>query len=571
MMLRSLRIVMEFSHFTSIPRLSVVQFVIAFILYLSFCDAVSQNGVRPGTCIGNGGYDDSCPTGMYCDNNIGGTCLNCSICYEKSFFAKHIPIKCQCDSSVTGSSAICESIRASEQIGSPIESERDVNRLIPNNTFNDFKGYFDGSAARSLRCPEPTTSSSELTTYGLPTPYLPTPLVEDISHDDISTAVGYPEQCMDPGDPLNGYKKYANYTKGGTIEFACNKSYSLKGKKSIYCIEGGKWSDEIPTCHKVKEPVSCKDPGSPTNGFQILKGYHLHGIVMFACNQAYRLEGPNRIQCTAEGWSDSVPQCIKTWKGKIMWMIPLFAFVLFVVTVVLVTIYCRHKVRNGSVICTPNHSSDAENPPSDARDCDEDPSENYCMLPAESSESNSEETAGSSSSGTVSGSGTPEHTSAVYLTDESSDEPLASSSIQQSMRMDSVCLSSITSCSEELTEVAWSAMHSSLQTLLEDKEFRKVFLRQLFSDTILSEDMLNILCSLTDEMSVQGVREQAEIHDKNSYRTMASTLTDSSLRSDYPAKREHMDELVQLLNGAHKSCDTCNGASQLSPDNSTAV
>lgn len=498
---------MEFSHFTSIPRLSVVQFVIAFILYLSFCDAVSQNGVRPGTCIGNGGYDDSCPTGMYCDSNIGGTCLNCSICYDNSFFAKHIPIKCQCDSSVTGSSAICESIPASEQIRSPIESERDVNRLIPNNTFNDFKGYFDGSAARSLRCPEPTTSSSELTTYGLPTPYLPTPLVEDISHDDISTAVGYPEQCMDPGDPLNGYKKYANYTKGGTIEFACNKSYSLKGKKSIYCIEGGKWSDEIPTCHK----------------------------------------------------------------GKIMWMIPLFAFVIFVVTVVLVTFYCRHKVRNGSIVCTPNHSSDAENPPSDARNCDEDPSENYCMLPAESSESNSEETAGSSSSGTVSGSGTPEHTSAVYLTDESSDDPLASSSIQQSMRMDSVCLPSITSCSEELTEVAWSAMHSSLQTLLEDKEFRKVFLRQLFSDTILSEDMLNILCSLTDELSVQGVREQAEIHDKNSYRTMASTLTDSSLRSDYPAKRENMDELVQLLNGAHKSCDTCNGASQLSPDNSTVV
>lgn len=58
------------------------------------------------------------------------------------------------------------------------------------------------------------------------------------------------EQCMDPGDPVNGYKKHANYTKGGTIEFACNKSYSLKGRKSINCMEGGKWSDEMPACHK---------------------------------------------------------------------------------------------------------------------------------------------------------------------------------------------------------------------------------------------------------------------------------------------------------------------------------
>lgn len=55
---------------------------------------------------------------------------------------------------------------------------------------------------------------------------------------------------MDPGHPVNGYKKHANYTKGGTIEFACDKSYSLQGKKSIYCMEDGKWSDGIPTCGK---------------------------------------------------------------------------------------------------------------------------------------------------------------------------------------------------------------------------------------------------------------------------------------------------------------------------------
>lgn len=83
--------------------------------------------------------------------------------------------------------------------------------------------------------------------------------------------------------------------------------------------------------------------------------------------------------------------------------------------------------------------------------------------------------------------------------------------------------------------------------------------------------MLYNLCSLSDNLLVKGVREQAEIHEKDSYEIIGRTLTDSLLKRDYPEKGTNMEKLVQLLNGAHKSCDKCSGASQLPSDYSTAV
>ena len=58
--------------------------------------------------------------------------------------------------------------------------------------------------------------------------------------------------------------------------------------------------------------VKCGDPGTPTNGRQIVnKGYVYRGSVTFVCDTNYTLKGISLIFCKADkGWTASVPQCL---------------------------------------------------------------------------------------------------------------------------------------------------------------------------------------------------------------------------------------------------------------------
>ena len=57
--------------------------------------------------------------------------------------------------------------------------------------------------------------------------------------------------------------------------------------------------------------VQCGDPGTLTNGKKIvIKGLEYGGSVEFKCNKGYTLEGTHIIYCrTDKLWSSSVPHC----------------------------------------------------------------------------------------------------------------------------------------------------------------------------------------------------------------------------------------------------------------------
>ena len=54
--------------------------------------------------------------------------------------------------------------------------------------------------------------------------------------------------CGDPGVPVHGYKTGENYWAGQMVTFTCDTGYHLEGPTNRLCLEGGNWSDVMPTC-----------------------------------------------------------------------------------------------------------------------------------------------------------------------------------------------------------------------------------------------------------------------------------------------------------------------------------
>ncbi|XP_073237757.1 sushi, von Willebrand factor type A, EGF and pentraxin domain-containing protein 1-like [Porites lutea] len=113
--------------------------------------------------------------------------------------------------------------------------------------------------------------------------------------------------CRSPGVLNHGLKIGNNYTHGKTVRYSCNLGYTLEGEAELSCVDG-RWNTATPKC----KAVECGDPGKPANGKQIVKkGYVYGGSVKFACEKNYTLVGTDVIYCQANrSWSSSVPRCL---------------------------------------------------------------------------------------------------------------------------------------------------------------------------------------------------------------------------------------------------------------------
>ena len=56
-------------------------------------------------------------------------------------------------------------------------------------------------------------------------------------------------QCGDPGKPANGAQKVnKGFVYGGSVEFTCDKDYTLSDSPTIYCQENKEWTGSVPQC-----------------------------------------------------------------------------------------------------------------------------------------------------------------------------------------------------------------------------------------------------------------------------------------------------------------------------------
>ncbi|XP_015755086.1 PREDICTED: sushi, von Willebrand factor type A, EGF and pentraxin domain-containing protein 1-like isoform X4 [Acropora digitifera] len=110
--------------------------------------------------------------------------------------------------------------------------------------------------------------------------------------------------CEDPGIPENGNRKgIGNFIDGDTIEFSCNRNYSLFGSSISRCLNG-RWSSALPKCKAV-----CTDPGIPFNGNRIGNDFSEGQMVAFSCDSNFTLVGPSLVFCVAGQWDATTPTC----------------------------------------------------------------------------------------------------------------------------------------------------------------------------------------------------------------------------------------------------------------------
>ncbi|XP_003391963.3 PREDICTED: CUB and sushi domain-containing protein 1-like, partial [Amphimedon queenslandica] len=112
--------------------------------------------------------------------------------------------------------------------------------------------------------------------------------------------------CSDPGVPENGQRQSETFSIDSAVSFTCDTGYTLTGSNSLLCLAGGSWNDTAPTCN----PVSCGDPGTPTNGTRNGTVFTFNSTVLYSCDTGYTITGAPFLTCLSNGsWNASVPSC----------------------------------------------------------------------------------------------------------------------------------------------------------------------------------------------------------------------------------------------------------------------
>ncbi|XP_076832852.1 seizure protein 6 homolog isoform X2 [Brachyhypopomus gauderio] len=125
--------------------------------------------------------------------------------------------------------------------------------------------------------------------------------------------------CPDPGmvDHSRRVMSGPRIIVGSTVQYICNRGYSLSGNSLLSCYQRGtagpKWSERPPKCvPDAYEP--CRNPGTPAFGVQVsVKQVYQPGETLrFSCLSSYKLLGEASVRCVPghpSRWSHALPVC----------------------------------------------------------------------------------------------------------------------------------------------------------------------------------------------------------------------------------------------------------------------
>ena len=57
--------------------------------------------------------------------------------------------------------------------------------------------------------------------------------------------------CSDPGYPTNGHRLGEKFWAGETVNYVCNRGYTLVGSDTILCQLDGQWTQDRPLCKNL--------------------------------------------------------------------------------------------------------------------------------------------------------------------------------------------------------------------------------------------------------------------------------------------------------------------------------
>ncbi|KAL6472282.1 hypothetical protein MHYP_G00184700 [Metynnis hypsauchen] len=124
------------------------------------------------------------------------------------------------------------------------------------------------------------------------------------------------DTCSELPEIPNGWKStsHPDLIHGTVVTYQCYPGFQVVGSEILMCQWDLTWSGDVPSCEKV---MTCQDPGLVDHGRRVLTGarFTVGSSVQYVCNKGYSLSGPGVLTCysrdTADPkWSERLPKCV---------------------------------------------------------------------------------------------------------------------------------------------------------------------------------------------------------------------------------------------------------------------
>ncbi|XP_013878344.1 seizure protein 6 homolog, partial [Austrofundulus limnaeus] len=124
------------------------------------------------------------------------------------------------------------------------------------------------------------------------------------------------DTCPELPEISNGWKSssHPDLVQGTVVTYQCYPGFQVVGSELLMCQWDLTWSGDLPSCERV---VSCYDPGSVENSRRILSGPHftVGSSIQYICNKGFSLSGNSLLTCFSRGssgprWNQKLPRCL---------------------------------------------------------------------------------------------------------------------------------------------------------------------------------------------------------------------------------------------------------------------
>ncbi|XP_072024065.1 sushi, von Willebrand factor type A, EGF and pentraxin domain-containing protein 1-like isoform X2 [Amphiura filiformis] len=121
-----------------------------------------------------------------------------------------------------------------------------------------------------------------------------------------TTARCEPVTCPVLSIPDHGFVNSTEFYYPKSIKVSCSIGYILQGEEVVTCLENGVWSHSVPEC----VAVTCGRPDGIVNGSRTFSDVVFGADVLYDCHIGFRLQGATVRVCLANGsWSNDAPVC----------------------------------------------------------------------------------------------------------------------------------------------------------------------------------------------------------------------------------------------------------------------
>ncbi|XP_054456055.1 seizure protein 6 homolog [Anoplopoma fimbria] len=124
------------------------------------------------------------------------------------------------------------------------------------------------------------------------------------------------DTCPELPEISNGWRSssHPELVQGTVVTYQCYPGYQVVGSELLMCQWDLTWSGDLPSCERV---LSCADPGKVEHSRRVLSGPHftVASTIQYICNKGFSLSGNSLLTCFNRGsmgpkWSQKLPRCL---------------------------------------------------------------------------------------------------------------------------------------------------------------------------------------------------------------------------------------------------------------------